>query len=153
MNKERGSYPVIHIGTSFLLVIFIILCLVTFAVLSLSSALRDQNYSEKEAVRTTAYYAASGTAQEKLGEIVESFQDNSLDKVADITVTADDDDQNITEVFYTVPVDTDQTLEVTVQLSDLGNLDSGIYQISGWKKITSSDWNASSTLPVLDSNK
>ena len=50
-KKKRGSYPGIQIGTSYLLVIFVILCLVTFATLSLSSAKRDQSYSQQLAGR------------------------------------------------------------------------------------------------------
>lgn len=44
-KKRPDSMPGFQIGTSYLLVIFIILCLVTFAALALSSALRDQSYS------------------------------------------------------------------------------------------------------------
>lgn len=54
-RKKRGSYPGIQIGTSYLLVIFVILCLVTFATLSLSSAKRDQSYSQQLAGRETSY--------------------------------------------------------------------------------------------------
>ena len=42
-KKRPDSMPGFQIGTSYLLVIFIILCLVTFAALALSSALRDQS--------------------------------------------------------------------------------------------------------------
>ena len=45
-KKRPDSMPGFQIGTSYLLVIFIILCLVTFAALALSSALRDQSYSQ-----------------------------------------------------------------------------------------------------------
>ncbi|MDD3402354.1 MAG: hypothetical protein PHQ72_03205 [Hespellia sp.] len=135
MNKERRSYPVIHIGTSFLLVIFIVLCLVIFAVLSLSSALRDQNYVEKEAARQTAYYEANAAAQEKLRDTVTDFLQSPEE----------------TTVSYSVPIDERQTLEVTVLLSADGGLANGVYQIEAWKTVNSSDWNGSSTLPVMES--
>ena len=45
-KKRPDSMPGFQIGTSYLLVIFIILCLVTFAALALSGALRDQSYSQ-----------------------------------------------------------------------------------------------------------
>ena len=61
-RKKRGSYPGIQIGTSYLLVIFVILCLVTFATLSLSSAKRDQSYSQQLAGRETAYCEANAKA-------------------------------------------------------------------------------------------
>ena len=66
-KKKRGSYPGIQIGTSYLLVIFVILCLVTFATLSLSSAKRDQSYSQQLAGRETAYsYGVPVTDSQKL---------------------------------------------------------------------------------------
>ena len=61
-RKKRGSYPGIQIGTSYLLVIFVILCLVIFATLSLSSAKRDQSYSQQLADRETAYCEANAKA-------------------------------------------------------------------------------------------
>ena len=48
------------IGSSSLLVTFIILCLVSFATLSIVSANADYKLSGKVLERTTAYYEASG---------------------------------------------------------------------------------------------
>ena len=61
-KKRPDSMPGFQIGTSYLLVIFIILCLVTFAALALSSALRDQSYSQALAKHQTEYAAASTQA-------------------------------------------------------------------------------------------
>lgn len=41
MREKKTTYPPINIGTSFMLVIFILLCMVIFSVLSLSSAVKD----------------------------------------------------------------------------------------------------------------
>ena len=49
-KKKHASQPGFQIGTSYLLVIFVVLCLVTFAALSLSSSLRDQSYTKKLAL-------------------------------------------------------------------------------------------------------
>lgn len=67
MSKRK--YPTINIGSSSMLVVFIILCLVTFSVLSVASANNDRKYSEKIADRTTAYYKASNKAEEFLSQI------------------------------------------------------------------------------------
>lgn len=50
-GKEK-SYPGFQTGTSFLLVIFVIICLVLLGVLALSGALRDKSYSDKVAEKT-----------------------------------------------------------------------------------------------------
>lgn len=74
-NKKRpDSMPGFQIGTSYLLVIFVILCLVTFAALSLSSALKDQSYSQKLAVHQTEYNAASAQASALLAQIDEALE-------------------------------------------------------------------------------
>ena len=58
-----------NIGTSSLLVIFLILCLVTFAILTLTSAKSDADFAEKLAHHKTNYYAACNTAESTLDEI------------------------------------------------------------------------------------
>lgn len=47
METKKQKYPLINMGTSLMLVIFIILCFIIFSTLSLSSSLRDRNYSQK----------------------------------------------------------------------------------------------------------
>lgn len=74
-NKKRpDSIPSFQIGTSYLLVIFVILCLVTFAALSLSSALKDQSYSQKLTAHQTEYNAASAQASALLAQIDEALE-------------------------------------------------------------------------------
>lgn len=71
MNKKK-SYGV-NVGTSSILVIIVILCLVCFAGLSIVSATADYKLSSKLAERTTSYYNASNLANEKLGELHHAF--------------------------------------------------------------------------------
>lgn len=56
MNKEKRKIGFVNIGTASLLVVFLTLCLVAFAMLSLSTAKSDYAFSQKQAERTTAYY-------------------------------------------------------------------------------------------------
>ena len=53
-STKKHVLPPVNIGTSFMLVTFIILCMVIFSVLSLSSAIKNQTYSQKNADRVTA---------------------------------------------------------------------------------------------------
>ena len=55
-------------GVSLILLLFVILTLLSFAGLSLSSAGADLRLSEKFAVQTTAYYTARNDAQKWLKE-------------------------------------------------------------------------------------
>lgn len=56
MKQEKRTFGFINFGTSTLLVVFLTLCLTAFAMLSLSAAKSDYEFSKKMAERTTAYY-------------------------------------------------------------------------------------------------
>lgn len=63
MNKKKGfSVPVV--GGSFLLVIFSVLCLTVFAMLSLSTVLADQRLTEASMKAVVSYYVADSHAEE-----------------------------------------------------------------------------------------
>ena len=47
-QSEKAPAPFFNIGASSLLVIFLILCLVTFAILTLTSAKSDADFAEKQ---------------------------------------------------------------------------------------------------------
>lgn len=68
-QSEKAPAPFFNIGASSLLVIFLILCLVTFAILTLTSAKSDADFAEKLAHHKTNYYAACNTAESILDEI------------------------------------------------------------------------------------
>ena len=59
----------LNIGTSSVLIIIVILCLVCFAGLSITSANADYRLSQKLAERTTAYYSACNEAQQTLYDL------------------------------------------------------------------------------------
>ena len=68
-QSEIAPAPFFNIGASSLRVIFLILCLVTFAILTLTSAKSDADFAEKLAYHKTNYYAACNTAESTLDEI------------------------------------------------------------------------------------
>ena len=55
-----------NIGSASILLVFVILCLVSFAVLSIVSANADSKLSARVLERTTAYYAACNQAEQSL---------------------------------------------------------------------------------------
>ena len=56
MNKK--NIPVVNVGISLLILIFMTLSLLTFSVLSLENAVADRRLSRKMAEHTSSYYAA-----------------------------------------------------------------------------------------------
>lgn len=174
MKRRRKSYPTIQFGTSLMLVVFIILCLTAFATLSLSSAMRDYEYSKKAADKTSAYYKADAKASRRLAEIAQVLDNLSQSYLAsedavketapymeqallvlqeevefDLTVQTDSDRPQIT---YRVPVTDSQILQVTLALNVPGASDGRLYQIVQWKETASKEWNNKTALPVMGSD-
>ncbi|MGL6294020.1 hypothetical protein, partial [Eubacterium aggregans] len=59
----KKGFQMMNVGTSSFLVIFTVLALVTFAVLSVSSTNADKQLSDKVLESTTAYYQAENQAE------------------------------------------------------------------------------------------
>ena len=68
-QKKKISFSFIHMGAPSLLMIFLVLCLFTFALLSLSSAKNNRTLSQQSADRIQAYYLASSLAEQALDQI------------------------------------------------------------------------------------
>ena len=68
-SYKQQKFPITNIGSVTLMMIFIVLCMVTFAALSLSSASYDSRSAQKSADHTTAYYQASNQAEEVLAQV------------------------------------------------------------------------------------
>ena len=64
MNKKKARFALPTLGGSTLLVIFAVLCLLTFSLLTLSTALSNRRLSEASLSATTAYYEADCAAEE-----------------------------------------------------------------------------------------
>lgn len=75
-NKKN---PLVNTGLPSLLVIFIVLCLVTFAVLSYASAMRDYSLAQKTAERTRLYYEADLAAHRCLTALDAGLQEACRD--------------------------------------------------------------------------
>lgn len=130
MREKKATYPPINIGTSFMLVIFILLCMVIFAVLSLSNALKDYNYTKQKANRTKAYYEACNEAEEIYAKIeIENHTEDSIE--------------------YSVPISENEHLQVILKRNS--NTENN-YFIHSWLQISTEEWTADHTLPVLGSN-
>lgn len=133
------------IGSSSILVIFVILCLVSFATLSIVSANADYKLSTKILDRTTAYYEAQNQAEEELAQL-----DSSLRGTYE-TASSSAEYFDITghETTFLIPVSDLQSLEVTVQILYPDNSDGSFYQVISRKVITTQELDYDSTLNVI----
>ena len=162
MTKIRKtSYPLINIGTSFLLITFIILCMIIFSVLSLSSALKDVQYSKKNAARTAAYYEANNQAEQQLASIDAVLHESDTFKACLEQLEANDDlilytDSTMAQatLTYIVSIDENEALQVILTLHSNEASDSETtigYTVTAWNTISTVDWNGNQSLPVLGS--
>ena len=101
MNRKK--YPVVNIGTTSLLTIFVILCMVTFAALSWLTAVRNARLNERVQERTEAWYQAANAAYEKIAEIDETLQEYRADGRWE---------QAPPEYSFSIPIDENSKLRV-----------------------------------------
>lgn len=163
MNKKKFS--VTNIGSISLLMIFIILCMVTLAALSLSSAASEANSAQKFADHNTKYYQAGNQAEETLdiidGILAESYTvsadsaayftevETRLAKLStNITINISAEYKSAT-IDYITSVDDSQSLEVELTLADPFTTSSGFYKITSWREVQTSDWNADNTIKLI----
>lgn len=143
-KKRPDSMPGFQIGTSYLLVIFIILCLVTFAAL---------------AKHQTEYAAASTQASALLAQIDEALESETPEPALEalagtvpaisVSVQRQDAERPVFEITALIPVSDSQNLQLTV------NADAASYtrRITAWRETAVSGWEEQTTLPVLGSDR
>ena len=161
MNKKATGG--INVGTSSILVTFVLLCLVTFAALSFLSANSDYKLSLQTAKRTTEYYEANRfaelymanieallakckqqtkTEQEYLQAVPKLFADNS-------SITVNEDIEPMT-ISYDVPVNDTQKLHVCLAVSYPSKDDDSLYHIVSWRTQNVDIWDGEEEAPLLD---
>lgn len=157
MNRKlTKSY--FNIGITSIVLIFVMLCLLTFSVLSLVSARADLKLSTKSASHTTDYYTAENEATDILFKVITCMDEylsssdesafytavrNELEGTDGITFT---DDRHIA---YSVTLGEEQCLSVELTLSYSAFEDGSHYQINTWKTVSTHEWDADTTLPVF----
>lgn len=142
MKKNNISF---HIGSSSLLLIFVILSLVSFAVLSLSSAVADKKLTDKMVKKTTDYYEACNQAQDKLHTL-----DLYLSKLYESGVTKEEFFETAQDgTSFAITVSDYQTLEVDVTFLYPDTKEGPFYEITAWSLVNTNVPGSETTLPVF----
>ena len=142
-GKKRGL-P-LNVGTSSVLFIFVILCLVSFAILSLSSAMSDYKLSSRVAENSQAYYDACNTAEEQLA----SF-DKTLKNLYDTGISRSGYYDSVgKKKTFAIPVNDVQTLKVEIRILYPEKEGESFYDITSWKTETTADLDYDDTLPLF----
>lgn len=150
MNHKK-SYG-INIGTSSILVIIVILCLVCFAGLSIVSANADYKLSQKLADRTTAYYQASMLANERLVLLNDSLYEIYVDCADENSYFETIKESLSDSLTFSYPVSDIQALSVTVEPLYPADSKSRFFNITAYQVITTKEPETDDSLPVLFHN-
>ncbi len=165
MQRDKKQAPFVNIGSSLLLVIFLVLCLVTFATLSLSSARSDYSFSSRAAQRRTDYYQACNVAEDALAQIdailvkAAGSSDGSGNWTKNLDFTQIDGaefdavgleivyDPEDATLSYQIPVNEKQALEVGLVFTP--DRDEGYYEIEKWQLVNTGTREDSQPLQLM----
>lgn len=149
--KGKKRYG-LNIGTSSILIIIVILCLVCFSGLSITSANADYRLSKRLADRTTAYYDACNQAQSALAtlsEKLEAFYQQSSSK-ADYENKIKESLQD--SLTFSYLINENQILQVSVSPLYPDTAEGDFIEITGWQVINITTPELDNSLPVFGSD-
>jgi len=146
IDKKRSTNFGINIGTSSLLLVFVILCLVSFATLSIVSANADKKLSGKVTERSSSYYDACNQANLKLKDL-----DESLKAVYESGVSREEFYGKVGNSFsFCVQVSDIQVLSVSADIEYPKNNGDPFYSISSWALINTGSLELDESLHLID---
>lgn len=174
MKKDKQKQTFVNIGSSSLLMIFLVLSLVTFSVLVLSSAKSDYTLSEQLASHKREYYEASSKAEDVLLQIDQILEEqaqkneknraeyvNQVKKALDgcefeeICLSVEQEDLSVEQeeketlvVVYDVPMSEQQKLHVALEITDYTESET-YYQIQMWKVVSTDQWEGDQSIELL----
>lgn len=148
MNRNKKFASGVNVGSSSILVTFVLLCLITFAALSFVSANSDYLLSKQVADRTTRYYEAAQVADvyvsniksqvKKCIETCESEDDfytklnNEFLNNQTVNYEKNDD---IISFSYSLTITDKQVLDVVLTTSYTKFMETGILDIKKWQSV------------------
>lgn len=145
-GKKKSGFS---IGASSLLVIIVVLSLVCFAALSITSASADLRLSQKLADRTSSYYKACNEAQTTLKNL-----SASLSSIYEDSRNEDEYEQKIKasladSLTFSCPMNENQVLQVSVSPLYPQNASGDFLEITSWQIVNVTSLQLDESLPVF----
>ncbi|MBS6956307.1 MAG: hypothetical protein KH230_24115 [Enterocloster asparagiformis] len=153
MARESGGGKV-NIGAASLVLIFIVLCLATFGLLSLSSAKGDLSLAERQAEAVSAYYEADAKGQEWVRQVDAVLQEE-MGHSDDSSSASDAVKARLGDMYHQeegvvvtdIPMERGQSLRIELTLV----CGEGVrYQIHSWYVYDSGQYEIDNSMPVWD---
>ena len=143
-KKKRTEFN-LNVGISSLLFIFVILCLVSFAILSLSSAMSDYKLTARVMENTTQYYNARNAAE----ELLEGFDKTLAETYGSGISRTGYFDKVGKKKSFDVPAGDNQSLNVEIKITYPENPGEAFYEVTEWNLETTAAIEFDETLPVF----
>ncbi len=145
MAKKKSAFGV-NIGSSSLLLIFVVLCLVSFAALSIVSSNADFKLGQKVMERTERYYEVSNQAQEAIAGV-----DDAL--AAAYKEAGGDEEAYFAKVGHTSSFEFQisdlQNLEISLEILYPEKSGDPFYRITKYKVVTNENITYDNTLNLF----
>ena len=138
---DKRSAPAV--GASSLLVIFAVLCLTVFAMLSLSTVQADKRLSDASTAAALAYYAADTEAE----RIFALLRGGELpDGVTVTTYAAPAEGVDIRGSIYSYTCTISETQDLQVELAE----QDGVWTVVRWQAVSTTEWEADDSIEIWD---
>lgn len=136
--KRGGSVS----GAVSLVMIFCVLCLAVFSVLTLATAERERGLSELSAQRAAEYYAADRRAVEIAAALAagETPEDVEVESAVSTGPAG-----TVREEAFALPSGGDLLLEVRLEIGETGEI-----TVLTWKTVYAGDWDVDDTITLWD---
>ncbi len=160
MKNENSKLNVSSFGFTTIILLFVMICVVTFSVLSYTTALSDYKLSKKVADKTTNYYEAEKRAYDRLSDIDKMLTDNYynttkkedfflviIPKLEEYGIIEENESGYIFSIDE--KISENQYLSIKLSLNypeDNGDL---FYKITEWKSIYITDYFEEETLNLM----
>lgn len=133
MKKKKS--PVINIGISSILSIFIILAMLTFAMLTFMTSRKDAAKVEEQIQASNEYLEAVALAHEKIAEVTDGW-----------TSTAPENET----YSFTLPCGTYTELNVELKYKEPTTDEAKSYEITAFYKSVTDEWKGNKSLNVFE---
>lgn len=130
-KKKSGS----SIGASSLLVIIVVISLVCFAALSITSASADLRLSEKLADRTSAYYETCNEAQDTLKDLSARLSSIYAESANEEEYKQKIKESLLDSLTFSYPMNDNQILQVSISPLYPQDSSGDFFQITSWQII------------------
>jgi len=145
-EQKRSSFSPPALGGASLLVIFAVLALTIFALLSLSTVRADGRLSEASAQAVQNYYAADSKAQAVLAWLRTGEGEPDVPENLTATTSISESSGHIETVHsYTIPISDTQELQVEVRVDNEND-----YEILRWQAVPVGDWENDEGIELWD---